>query len=393
MRRRTAVTTLVVGAAAVLFAGAVVQKMRGPVLPAYEVTVQPLVQTVVATGRVSAVSRAQVGSAITGIVRERRVSEGDQVRPGDVLAVLQSDVQEAELRQARAALAELQHSTRPQAHKAWQQARTQWQQARRELQRRTALVAQQAIAHEELEQAAQAENQARIAMEQAQLQARSLQSGQPQEALALARVASAQAALDKTAIRAEMAGTILTRHAEPGDVVQPGQALFDMARAEDTEVLVALDEKNLETLALGQPATCIADAYPHQPFAAQVSFIAPRIDPQRGTVDVRLTVAPVPDFLRQDMTISVNIQTGQQEQAIAIPNDAIAGLTQGTPQVWVVQEGRAQRRTLHLGLRGLAQTQVLQGVQPGDWVLADGQAALTPGQRVQVQAQKLPWAP
>ncbi len=220
------------------------------------------------------------------------------------------------------------------------------------MQRRTALVAQQAIAHEELEQAAQAENQARIAMEQAQLQARSLQSGQPQEALALARVASAQAALDKTAIRAEMAGTILTRHAEPGDVVQPGQALFDMARAEDTEVLVALDEKNLETLALGQPATCIADAYPHQPFAAQVSFIAPRIDPQRGTVDVRLTVAPVPDLLRQDMTISVNIQTGQQEQAIAIPNDAIAGLTQGTPQVWVVQEGRAQRRTLHLGLRG-----------------------------------------
>ncbi|MFC4621465.1 efflux RND transporter periplasmic adaptor subunit [Comamonas nitrativorans] len=393
MRRRTVVITLAVGAAAVLFADAVVQKMRGPVLPAYEVAVQPLVQTVVATGRVSAVSRAQVGSSITGIVRERRVREGDQVRPGDVLAVLQSDVQEAELRQARAALAELQHSTRPQAHKAWQQARTQWQQAQRELQRRTALVAQQAIAHEELEQAAQAENQARIAMEQAQLQARSLQSGQPQEALALARVASAQAALDKTIIRAEMAGTILTRNAEPGDVVQAGQVLFDMARAEDTEVLVALDEKNLETLALGQPATCIADAYPHQPFTAQVSFIAPRIDPQRGTVDVRLTVAPVPEFLRQDMTISVNIQTGQQEQAIAIPNDAIAGLGQGTPQAWVVEDGRIQRRTLHLGLRGLAQTQVLQGVQPGDWVLADGQAALTPGQRVQVQAQKLPWAP
>lgn len=393
MRRRTVVITLAVGAAAVLFAGAAVQKMRGPVLPAYEVAVQPLVQTVVATGRVSAVSRAQVGSSITGIVRERRVSEGDQVRPGDMLAVLQSDVQEAELRQARASLAELQHSTRPQAHKAWQQARTQWQQARRELQRRTALVAQQAIAHEELEQAAQAENQARIAMEQAQLQARSLQSGQPQEALALARVASAQAALDKTIIRAEMAGTILTRNAEPGDVVQAGQVLFDMARAEDTEVLVALDEKNLETLALGQPAVCIADAYPHQPFAAQVSFIAPRIDPQRGTVDVRLTVAPVPEFLRQDMTISVNIQTGQREQAIAIPNDAIAGLGQGTPQAWVVEDGRIQRRTLHLGLRGLAQTQVLHGVQPGDWVLVDGQAALTPGQRVQVQAQKLPWAP
>ncbi len=392
MRRRSVWLGVAVGAAAAL---ALVAGMgqRGAVLPAYVVVAQPLVQTVVATGRVAALSRAQVGSAITGIVQERRVQEGDSVRPGDVLALLQSDVQQAELRQARAALAQLQQSTRPQALKAWQQAKTQWQQAQREHQRRSALFAQQAIAHEELEQAAQAEQQAHIAMEQAQLQADSLQAGQSQEALAQARVASAQAALDKTTIRAEMAATVLTRNAEPGDVVQPGQVLFELARDEAAEVLVALDEKNLAALALGQSATCIADAYPRQPFAAQVSFIAPRIDPQRGTVDVRLKVdAPAPDFLRQDMTVSVNIQTGQQAQAIVIPNDAVAGLEQDQPQAWVVVDGHAQRRSLQLGLRGLAQIQVLQGVQPGDWVLANGQAALTPGQRVRVQAQALPWA-
>ncbi|MBS7349082.1 MAG: efflux RND transporter periplasmic adaptor subunit [Comamonas sp.] len=392
MRRRSVWLLVAVGAAAAL---ALVAGMgqRGAVLPAYVVVAQPLVQTVVATGRVAALSRAQVGSAITGIVQERRVQEGDSVRPGDVLALLQSDVQQAELRQARAALAQLQQSTRPQALKAWQQAKTQWQQAQREHQRRSALFAQQAIAHEELEQAAQAEQQARIVMEQARLQADSLQAGQSQEAQAQARLASAQAALDKTTIRAEMAATVLTRNAEPGDVVQPGQVLFELARDEAAEVLVALDEKNLETLALGQSATCIADAYPRQPFAAQVSFIAPRIDPQRGTVDVRLKVdTPAPDFLRQDMTISVNIQTGQQAQAVVLPNDALAGLEQGQPQAWVVVDGHAQRRSLQLGLRGLAQTQVLQGVQPGDWVLANGQAALSPGQRVRVQAQALPWA-
>lgn len=392
MRRRSVWLLVAVGAAAAL---ALVAGMgqRGAVLPAYAVVAQPLVQTVVATGRVAALSRAQVGSAITGIVQERRVQEGDSVRPGDVLALLQSDVQQAELRQARAALAQLQQSTRPQALKAWQQAKTQWQQAQREHQRRSALFAQQAIAHEELEQAAQAEQQARIVMEQARLQADSLQAGQSQEAQAQARLASAQAALDKTTIRAEMAATVLTRNAEPGDVVQPGQVLFELARDEAAEVLVALDEKNLETLALGQSATCIADAYPRQPFAAQVSFIAPRIDPQRGTVDVRLKVdTPAPDFLRQDMTISVNIQTGQQAQAVVLPNDALAGLEQGQPQAWVVVDGHAQRRSLQLGLRGLAQTQVLQGVQPGDWVLANGQAALSPGQRVRVQAQALPWA-
>lgn len=394
MRRRTVFVTLALGAVlALVLAGGVARKIRGPSLPAYAIAVQPLVQTVVATGRVSAVSRAQVGSAITGVVLERHVREGDRVRPGDILAVLQSDTQEAELRQARAALAELQDSARPQAHKAWQRAQTQWQQAQRERKRRTALFAQQAIAHEELEQSVQAENQARMAMEQAQLQARSLQPGQPQEAQAQARVASARAALAKTVIRAEMAGTVLTRHAEPGDVVQPGQVLFDMVREGDTEVLVALDEKNLETLALGQPATCIADAYPRQPFAAQVGLIAPRIDPQRGTVDVRLTVQPVPEFLRQDMTVSVNIRTGQQDRAVVIPNDALAGLEKGRPQVWVVEDGRAVRRELQLGLRGLVQTEIIAGLQAGDWVLADGQAALTPGQPVRVQAHKLPWMP
>ncbi len=116
---------------------------------------------------------------------------------------------------------------------------------------------------------------------------------------------------------------MLTRNAEPGDLVQPGRILFEIARAGATEVLVPLDEKNLEVLALGQPAMCIADAYPSRPFPAQVSFIAPSVDPQRGSVDIRLTVAPVPDFLRQDMTVSVNVETGRRDSAVVVPNDAL----------------------------------------------------------------------
>lgn len=367
------------------------QTMSAPVLDAYQVVAQPLVQTVVATGRITAPSRAQVGSPITGVVLERRVREGDQVRAGDVLALLRADDLQAELRQARAALAELQESTRPQARLAVQQTQRQWQQALRELERRRVLAAQQAITHEELEQAEQAEILARTAAEQAQLQARALQPGKGQEAVAQARVASAQALLDKATIRAEFAGTVLTRNAEPGDLVQPGQTLFEIARDTDTEVLVALDEKNLEVLALGQTAQCVADAYPRQPFAAQVSQIAPSIDPQRGTVDVRLRVAEPPAFLRQDMTVSVNIQTGQQEQAVVVPNDALTSPDSLHPSVWVVEQDRAVRRQLQLGLRGMAQTQVTAGLQAGDWVLANAQAALEPGQRVRVRKRPLPW--
>ena len=368
------------------------QKMAGPRLDAYQVVAQPLVQTVVATGRVTAPARVQVGSPITGVVLQRHVREGDRVRPGDVLAVLRADDLQAQVRQARAALTELQQSTRPQAQRAVQQTQQQWQQARRELERRRLLASQQAISHEALEQAIEAETLARLAAEQAQLQARALQPGQSQEASAQARLASAQAQLDKATIRAEVAGTVLTRHAEPGDLVQPGQVLFEMAGDGTTEVLVALDEKNLEVLALGQSARCIADAYPRQPFAAELDFIAPSIDPQRGTVEVRLAVAAAPDFLRQDMTVSVNIQTGAQASAIVVPNDALANLDGERPHVWVVEQGRAVRRELQLGLRGLVQTQVTAGLQAGDWVLADAQTPLEPGQRVRALERPLPWA-
>src|SRR5690606_16257178 len=111
-------------------------KLRGPVLDAYEVGARPLVQTVVATGRVVAVSRAQVGSPVTGVVLERRVEEGDRVQPGDVLAVLRADDLEAAAAEAEAALAQLRRSTRPQARAALREAEARLQQASREAARR-----------------------------------------------------------------------------------------------------------------------------------------------------------------------------------------------------------------------------------------------------------------
>jgi HlyD family secretion protein len=370
-----------------------VQKMRGPALAGYEVAARPLVQTVVATGRVAAVSRAQVGSPVTGVVVERRVQEGDLVQPGDVLAVLRADDLEASVRESEAVLAQLQQSTRPQAQASLHEAQARLAQTGREAKRRRDLFQQQMITREMMEQATQAETVARIAVEQALLTVRSLVAGNPSEAAARARVASAKAQLAKTTIRAEVAGTVLTRNAEPGDLVQPGRVLFEIARIGDTEVVVPLDEKNLEVLAIGQAAMCIADAYPVRPFPAKVSFIAPSVDAQRGTVDVRLTVTPVPGFLRQGMTVSVNVETGRRGRAIVVPNDALAATDGNQAALWLVANGRATRRQVQLGLRGLTQTEVTAGLRVGDWILADGQAALAQGDRVRVVSTGLTVAP
>src|SRR5699024_7888741 len=84
MKRRLPFVVFAVLALCALAWG-LIRTIQGPSLAAIEVKSQELVQTVVATGRITAVSRAQVGSQVTGVVRERRVKEGDVVQPGDIL--------------------------------------------------------------------------------------------------------------------------------------------------------------------------------------------------------------------------------------------------------------------------------------------------------------------
>ncbi len=359
---------------------------QGPVLPSYTLSTMPLIQNVVATGRVATVSRAQVGSEISGVVLERRVTEGDQVKPGDLLVVLKSDELLAQVRQAELALTELATSRRPQATAELASAKAQLEQASREAARRRNAEAG-ILSAEEIEQALEAERVARNNYETARLKAAALSTGQVEEASLREQLAVAQAQLAKTRIRAAVAGTVLTRDVEPGDLVQPGQTLFTIALTGNTEIRVPLDERNLPQLALGQNATVISDAYPDQSFPARINFIAPSIDPQRGTVEVRLTVNPVPDFLRQDMTVSVNVETDKRERALAIPNDALSNIKGNKAVVVLVRDRKIQRQPVTLGLRGLAMSEVTSGLSEGDQVLANAESLLEEGARVRLKPQ------
>lgn len=374
----------------ILAAGfAVFRWWQGPLLSGYSINSMPLVQTVVATGRVVTVSRTQVGSEITGVVLRRLVQEGDRVTRGDLLLVLRSDELTAQVRQAEAALNELMNSTRPQASVDLANTQVQLAQASRELQRRRILAKDSVISKEELEQSEKAESLARNNVESARLKALALAPGKAEEIVLRERLVALQAQLAKTQVRSEVTGIVLTRNVEPGDLVQPGMTLFTIALDGNTEIRVPLDERNLPRLALQQNASVIADAYPDRPFPAQINFIAPSIDPERGTVEVRLTVDPVPDFLRQDMTVSVNIETDQRAHARVIPNDALGNVQGNKAIVLLLRDGKIHRQTVTLGLRGLAMSEVVSGLQDGEQVLADAVSPLKDGTRVRLTLQKI----
>lgn len=353
---------------------------QGPAVEVYVTQTEPLIQTVVASGRVISTSTASIGAEITGVVVGRHVRDGDRVQTGDLLLTLRADDLAARVREAKASLNNLRQSRRLQANEALKQAESQLEQATREAERRADLLKSDSISREIVEKAVNAQVVAEANLRQAKLIADALAPGGPEEVILVERLAAAQAALEKTEIRAQFPAIVLTRNVEPGDVVQPGRILMELARLGETEVLVPVDERNLGVLAIGQPAICIPDAYPEQQFEATVDHIAPTVDADRGTVDVRLAVTSPPDYLRQDMTVTATIVTGRRDNAIVVPNDALRAVKGNEASVQTLDLGRVAQRTVKLGLRGLTHSEVVDGLSPGEMVIRT--PGLSVGQRV-----------
>jgi HlyD family secretion protein len=203
-------------------------------------------------------------------------------------------------------------------------------------------------------------------------------------AKARAAVEAARARLELTRIVAPADGTVLQRRVERGDAVQPGRVLLQIAADGPTEIVAFPAEENLSRLTTGAHARVSADAFPADTFAATLTRIGPAVDPTQGTIEVRLIVPEPPDYLRPDLTVSVNLDAGRKSAASVLPVEAVRGLGTDSPWVAVVRDGRLERRDVTLGLRGDAFVELLGGVQLGEPVVL-GAETLAPGARVRVR--------
>jgi len=384
------------GGAVLLLAAAGLRAFLGPKVPAWQVERSELVQRVVASGRVLAPARIQVGSVVVGRVTRVPVDKGDRVKPGDLLLQLDDAEARAALAQARAAVAQAAArleqvevvSVRVTAE-ALRQAELRLSQAEVKLTRQRTLAEAGSVSRSDLDDAIQARDLAASQVESTRIQASAAASGADRRsvlaALEQARGAeqAAAARLDNLSIRSPAAGVVTERDVEPGDVVQPGRSLLVVARDGPTQLSVLPDEKNLALLRLGQPATASADAFPDRTFPARVAYIAPAVDLSRGTVEVKLDVENPPDFLRPDLTVSVNVETGRDPQALVLAAGAIRD-PGASPWALVVRDGKASRQPVTLGIRGDGRVQVLTGLAPGEWVISPA-AEVGPGRRVRTE--------
>ena len=377
--------------------------LRGPQVDALVVQSAPLVRTLQFSARVATLSRVDVGSTVTGRVAQVRVTEGAPVRQGDMLVQLESDELRAALaqavateRQAKARLEGLRSTGRTAAQAARAQADASLQAASASLARVQQLVAEGFYSPAQLDEARRAVDVARAQQlsAQAQLQANAdagteVAQAQAQLALAQAATVAAQARLAQATLVAPADARVLVREVEPGQIVQPGKALLSLALAGPTQLVAQVDERFLEQLQLGQPAWVVADAFAGQRFAARVLSIAPAVDAQRGAIEVKFSIEQAPAFLREDMTLSVEVETARRERTLVLSQAALRGPAGGDQaSVLVLQDGRAQVRNVRLGLRTLDAVEVLDGLKEGDTVLR-GNATLQDGQRV--RARTVPW--
>ncbi len=364
----------------------------------HEVVRSDIVQTVVASGRVTTPLRVSVGAVITERVARIPVDEGQSVRSGDVLIVLDDRDERAALAQAQAAVEQAEAKLRqlrevglPAAEQALAQADANVKLARQQYARNQELMAKGFISQSALDDARRNLDVAESQLKTARLQVESNAPTGSDYLMARTALAQAQATLgaanaklEQTVIRAPAAGVLIARNVEAGDVVQPGKELMALAPTGETQIVVQIDEKNLAQLELGQKALASADAYPRERFAAELFYINPGIDALRGSVEVKLRVPEPPPYLRQDMTVSVDIVVARHAAAVVIPSEAVRDAAGAHPWVLAVEGGRAVRRPVKLGLKGEGRIEVVEGLTPGERVVAG--TAVSPGDRVRALA-------
>ncbi|MGE0684057.1 MAG: efflux RND transporter periplasmic adaptor subunit [Candidatus Binatia bacterium] len=368
-----------------------VRRVRGVTVDVIPVQAQALVQTVIATGRVMSPARVNIGSVITGRVARVLVEEGDHVEGGQVLIELENEELTAALQQAEAnehharvrvvTVTEVGLAT---ATETLAQARATLDWSEREFRRRQDLLAEGILSRARFEEAERAYLVAKSQYEAAQTQVRAQRQSGAQAREAAARLAEASAArelasakLAQTQLRASAASIVLTRQVEPGDIVQPGKTLLTLATIGETRITAQIDEKNLPYLKVGETALASADAFPDMKFSADLYYLAPSIDAERGTVEARLRVPDPPAHLRADMTLTVEVRVAHKEHVFVVPSAVVRGTANGMPTLLTVQGGKAVSQPVTLGMQAGGKVEILQGVQAGALVVMN--ESVTPG--------------
>ena len=382
-----------VGVLGIIFFG----PFGGPSAPVYrtaEVEKGNIVATVTATGTLQPVNSVDIGPEVSGQIDQVFVDFNDRVTEGQLLAVLDTESLRARVLQARASLAAA--KARVQDAKATALETADKLERTREL-AKTGYASKQAVDSAEAS-AARADA--------------SLASAEAQVAVSEATLSSDETAFSKSEIKSPINGVVLSRSAEPGQVVAASfqtPVLFKLAEdLTKMQLEIDVDEADIGRVKEGQRANFVVDAFQNRQYPAiitQVRF-APKTVDNVVTYQAVLTVNNEDLSLRPGMTATATIVTASQENALSVPNAALRfdpsvvreeggarmpgpfGRLMNEPRrspadnskkvndqkVWVLKDGEPQAVPVTTGVTDGRRTEILTGnIKSGELVVTGTQ--------------------
>jgi RND family efflux transporter MFP subunit len=334
-----------------------------------------------ASGYVTPRRRATIAAKITARVLDVLVDEGMEVAEGQVLARL--DASDAQRRLVAA------QTARDATAALIANLEVNLANADRELRRQ-----------QELEKVGFAAVQTREAAQTTADGLRAqIQAAREQVKAADAEIGVARQDVDNCTVRAPFAGIVVSKDAQIGEMVSPISAgggftrtgiatIVDMA---SLEIEVDVNESYIARVKPGQRVEAVLDAYPDWRIPSSVRTVIPTADRQKATVKVRISFDKLDPRILPDMGVKVAFladQTAGGAQA-DVPRALVAQSAvrddAGKKVVFLVREGRLERRAVAVGETRGPDIEIMAGVNPGDPVLVGGPEGLRDGQRVKVK--------
>jgi RND family efflux transporter MFP subunit len=224
-----------------------------------------------------------------------------------------------------------------------------------------------------------------------------LAAGHENVVVAQRSVDVSQDQMDNTIIRAPFAGVVVTKNAQPGEMISPISAGGGFTRTgictivdmNSLEIEVDVNEAYIQRVNAGQAVNAVLDAYPDWQIPAEVIAIVPTADRQKATVRVRIGFREKDPRVLRDMGVKVAFLGGEQMPAesspplIYVSADAIQNDSEGS-FVWIIRDGMVQRRAVSLGPSSNRGQQITAGLSVGDRIVKSAEDELTAGQAVSI---------
>jgi HlyD family secretion protein len=345
-----------------------------------------IARSVVARGKIEPLSKVEVKAKANGIIKALLVDVGDRVKEGQILAELDKEDLQAQVREAKATRegeeANLQAAIAAEAKTRIEAANPDLEFSRRDYERAQGLFKEKIASQQQLDDASRAYE---VARNHQQLLEATVQTAGAQVEQARARVAASKASLDRAeetlsyaTIRAPIAGIVLSRPTEVGDAVSSilnlgSAATLIMTLGDVSSVYIRgeVDEADIGKAACGQHVRTKVESFPAESFEGVVKRIDPMGKEQNNvtTFEVRVTISNPEGKLRANMTANAEIVLEEHKQVLLVPEAALVYDKDKKASVQLLDSTAKtgwRKVQIKMGISNGQRTEVLEGVKEGD---------------------------